>query len=127
MTLVGVVRPKLLVTRPLIDALTADELRAAIEHEVGHLGAWDNLKRLAMRATPDGLSLLPASRGIERQWAAAAELAADAASRARFRHAPRPRFGAGQGGASDAAEPLVRSARPARSSAAKGSPRASSG
>jgi beta-lactamase regulating signal transducer with metallopeptidase domain len=78
MTLVGVFRPKLLVTRPLIDALTSEELRAAVAHEVGHLGSRDNLKRLAMRATPDGLSLLPASRRLERDWASAAEHAADA-------------------------------------------------
>lgn len=78
MTLVGVFQPKLLVTRPLIDALTPDELQAAIEHEVGHLGSWDNLKRLAMRATPDALSLLSASRRIEQDWAMAAEHAADA-------------------------------------------------
>lgn len=78
MTLVGVFRPKLLVTRPLMEALTPEELHAAIEHEVGHLGSRDNLKRLAMRATPDALSLLPASRRIERDWALAAEHAADA-------------------------------------------------
>jgi hypothetical protein len=78
MTLVGVIRPKLLVTRPLIEALTAEELRAAIEHEAGHLSSWDNLKRLAMRATPDALSLLPANRRLEHGWALAAEHAADA-------------------------------------------------
>jgi hypothetical protein len=79
MTLVGVIRPKLLVTRRLIEALTAEELRAAIEHEAGHLSAWDNLKRLAMRATPDALSLLPGTNGrLEHGWALAAEQAADA-------------------------------------------------
>jgi hypothetical protein len=78
MALVGVFRPKLLVTRPLIDVLTPEELRAAIAHEVGHLGSRDNLKRLAMRATPDGLSLLPVRRRLEREWASAAEHAADA-------------------------------------------------
>jgi hypothetical protein len=78
MTLVGVIRPKLLVTRRLIEALTPEELRAAIEHEAGHLSSWDNLKRLAMRATPDALSLLPANRRLEHGWALAAEHAADA-------------------------------------------------
>jgi len=78
MTLVGVFQSKLLVTRPLIDALTPEELRAAVEHEVGHLGSWDNLKRLVMRATPDALSLLPACRRLEREWALTAEHAADA-------------------------------------------------
>ncbi len=78
MTLVGVFRPKLLVTRPLLELLTAEELRAAISHEAGHLGSWDNLKRLAMRATPDALSALGASRRLEQEWALAAEHAADA-------------------------------------------------
>ena len=78
MTLVGVFRPKLLVTTPLVDLLTPEELRAAISHEVGHLGSWDNLKRLAMRATPDALSVLGASRTLEQSWALAAEHAADA-------------------------------------------------
>ena len=80
MTLVGVFRPQLLVTRPLIEALTEEELHAAVEHEIAHLGAWDNLKRLAMRATPDALSLLGASRGLEHDWALAAEHVADAAA-----------------------------------------------
>jgi len=78
MTLVGVFRPKLLVTTPLLELLTAEELRAAIAHEAGHLGSWDNLKRLAMRATPDALSALRASRVLEHDWALAAEHAADA-------------------------------------------------
>jgi Zn-dependent protease with chaperone function len=78
MTLVGVIRPRLLVTQPLIDALTPEELSAAVAHEISHLGSWDNLKRLAMRATPDALSMLPASRRLEHGWALAAEHAADA-------------------------------------------------
>ncbi|HEY2907433.1 MAG TPA: M48 family metalloprotease [Vicinamibacterales bacterium] len=78
MTLVGVFRPKLLVTRSLLEVLTPEELRAAISHEVGHLGSWDNLKRLAMRATPDALSALGPSRKLEHDWALAAEHAADA-------------------------------------------------
>ena len=78
MTLVGVIRPKLLVTRRLIEALTPEELHAAIEHEAAHHSSWDNLKRLAMRATPDALSLLRANRRLEHGWALAAEQAADA-------------------------------------------------
>jgi hypothetical protein len=78
MSLIGVFRPKLLVTKPLLELLTGEELRAAVAHEVGHLGSWDNLKRLAMRATPDALSALGASRTLEHDWALAAEHAADA-------------------------------------------------
>jgi Peptidase family M48 len=78
MTLVGVIRPKLLVTRPLLELLSDEELAAAIEHETGHHGSCDNLKRLAMRATPDALSMLPVCRRLEHEWALAAEQAADA-------------------------------------------------
>lgn len=77
MALVGIFRPRLLITRPLLDALTDEELRASVAHEFGHWRAWDNLKRLAMRAAPDALFATSASRAIERRWAAAAEHAAD--------------------------------------------------
>ena len=53
MALVGVLRPRLLITRPVLEALTDEELRASVAHELGHWRAWDNLKRLAMRAAPD--------------------------------------------------------------------------
>jgi Zn-dependent protease with chaperone function len=78
MTLVGVVRPKLLVTKRLLDVLSGEELAAAIVHESGHHGSRDNLKRLLMRATPDALSVLAISRRLEHEWALAAEHAADA-------------------------------------------------
>ena len=78
MTLVGVIRPKLLVTKPLLDLLSPEELTAAIEHEAGHRRSWDNLKRLVMRATPDALSVLAVCRRLEHEWALAAEQAADA-------------------------------------------------
>jgi hypothetical protein len=53
MALVGVLRPRLIVTRGLVAALTDEELAASIGHEVGHSRARDNLTRLLMRATPD--------------------------------------------------------------------------
>src|SRR5581483_7149464 len=62
----------------LLDALTPDELRAALAHEVAHSTALDNFKRLAMRAVPDALSVCPASRRLEYEWMQAAEYAADA-------------------------------------------------
>ena len=73
----GVLRPRLLLTRGLVAALNAAELSASVAHELGHRRAWDNLKRLAIRASPDVLVRLSAARTIERQWAAAAERAAD--------------------------------------------------
>jgi Peptidase family M48 len=77
MALVGVLRPRLLVTRSLMDVLSGEELSACVDHELGHCRAWDNLKRLAMRASPDALFATSAARAIERRWAAASEHAAD--------------------------------------------------
>jgi Zn-dependent protease with chaperone function len=77
MALVGILRPRLLVTRGVLDALTGEELAAAVAHEIGHARAWDNLKRLAMRAAPDLLRASAAARAIEARWASASEHAAD--------------------------------------------------
>jgi Zn-dependent protease with chaperone function len=78
MALVGVLRPRLLVTRSVIETLTSAELTASVAHEVGHYRALDNLKRLLMRATPDCFTR-PTAREIERRWSVAAERAADRA------------------------------------------------
>ena len=77
MALVGVLRPRLLVARTLLDALTAEELAASVAHEVGHWRARDNLTRLAMRAAPDLLTTTSTARAIERRWTSASEHAAD--------------------------------------------------
>ncbi|MCU1383243.1 MAG: hypothetical protein JWL71_1940 [Acidobacteria bacterium] len=77
MALVGVFRPRLLITRPVLDALTPEELSAGVAHELGHWRAWDNLKRLAMRMSPDLLCATETGRSFERRWAAASEHAAD--------------------------------------------------
>jgi len=80
MALVGVLRPSLILTRGVVQALTAKELRAAVAHEIGHLRAFDNLKRLAMRAAPDIPGVTRRAALIEASWAAAAEHAADRAA-----------------------------------------------
>lgn len=75
--LVGIVRPRLLVTRGLLKILTPAELAASVAHELCHQRALDNLKRLAMSVAPDVLSLFGAAAAIERKWASAAEHIAD--------------------------------------------------
>ena len=77
MALVGVLRPRLLITRPVLEVLTEEELRAGVAHEIGHQRAWDNLKRLLMQAAPDLLFATPAARALERRWASASEHVAD--------------------------------------------------
>jgi Zn-dependent protease with chaperone function len=82
MALAGVVRPRLLVTTGVVDALTREELQAGIAHEIGHFRARDNLKRLAMRAAPDVLVSTRTAAAIEARWASAAEHDADRAGAA---------------------------------------------
>lgn len=82
MALAGVFRPRLLVTRGVVDALTGEELQAGIAHEIGHFRARDNLKRLAMRAAPDVLVSTRTAAAIEARWASAAEHDADRAGAA---------------------------------------------
>jgi Peptidase family M48 len=77
MALVGILRPRLLITRPVLEALTDEELSACVAHELGHRRALDNLKRLAMRAAPDLLFATSAARALERRWVAASEQVAD--------------------------------------------------
>ena len=84
MALVGVVQPRLLVTRGLIAALTPEELAASVAHEVGHSRGRDNFKRLAMRAAPDvfaatcGVRMIDSAfHALEQRWAAASEHRAD--------------------------------------------------
>lgn len=74
---VGVFRPRLFVASQVLDALTPEELAAAIAHECGHMRARDNLKRAALRACRDVLSIVPCGRLLDRAWAQAAETGAD--------------------------------------------------
>ncbi len=74
---VGLIRPRLLVARQVLDACTPQQMRAVVAHETAHVRAWDNLKRLAIRSCPDVLALAQAGRQMERDWYLAAEEAAD--------------------------------------------------
>jgi Zn-dependent protease with chaperone function len=71
--LAGVWRPRLVVSRGVRKALTAEQLAAAIRHERAHRASRDNLKRLALAAAPWG----PGLQRLERNWAKLAEWAAD--------------------------------------------------
>jgi Zn-dependent protease with chaperone function len=79
LALSGIVHPRLVVTRGLVEALNDSELAAAVAHELGHRRAWDNLKRLVIRSAPDFLGSSRIARQLERRWASAAEHAADRA------------------------------------------------
>ncbi len=73
--LVGVCRPKVMVSDLAAAVLSERELRVAIRHELGHRSSRDNLKKLLINATP-----FPGMSSLERAWREAAELAADDAA-----------------------------------------------
>jgi Zn-dependent protease with chaperone function len=75
--LAGLFRPRLVVSQGVLDALTSEQLAAALKHERAHWTGRDNLKRLVMVALP---GLLPGFRGfgtLESTWSRYAEWAAD--------------------------------------------------
>ena len=73
---IGTFRPKMFVARQIFDSLSAEEFRAAIAHEYGHLSTHDNFKRTVLRVCRD-LLLISCGRNLDRAWAENSEAAAD--------------------------------------------------
>lgn len=73
---VGVLRPRLFIADKVLEVLDQGEVRAVIYHELGHISAGDNLKRLLLKLTGD-LLVLPIGTKLEHRWAESAEEAAD--------------------------------------------------
>jgi Zn-dependent protease with chaperone function len=73
----GVLRSRLLISRKVVSALSADQLAAVLRHERAHSRSHDNFKRLLVLLAP---GILPFFRGfgrLEQAWARVAEWAAD--------------------------------------------------
>lgn len=79
LTLVGMRRPRVLVSETAVALLSHDELRVALQHELAHIRSWDNLKKLVFRFSP-----FPGMAQLETAWSQAAELAADDAAVSNF-------------------------------------------
>jgi hypothetical protein len=75
--LVGVVRPRLVVSSDVMAVCSSAELAVITAHETAHLRARDNLKRLLLGACPDVLRWSRLHDRFTRVWSAAAEEAAD--------------------------------------------------
>ncbi len=73
--LVGIRRPKVMVSDMAAIVLSDRELQVAVRHELGHMHSWDNLKKVLISATP-----FPGMSSLESAWRKAAELAADDAA-----------------------------------------------
>ena len=75
--IVGTFRPRLFIASRVMKTLKGDELKAAINHEAGHLVHGDNLMRGLMRACRDSLLIIPCGRSLDAAWKEASEEAAD--------------------------------------------------
>lgn len=75
MTAVGIVRPRILLSRAAEFLLNANEFRSALNHEIAHVQRRDNLKKLLLRFVQ-----FPGLRGLEHAWLEATEMAADDAA-----------------------------------------------
>lgn len=80
--LVGVRRPRVLVSPSTIALLSHDELQIALKHELAHMRSRDNVKKLIFRFCP-----FPGMAKLESAWSQSAEMAADDAAVAKLEDA----------------------------------------
>jgi Zn-dependent protease with chaperone function len=73
----GLFRQRLLISRSLLDAFSAEELAAALRHEHAHHSSRDNAKRLLILLAPDIFPFVHSLRLLDRGWSKIAEWAAD--------------------------------------------------
>jgi Zn-dependent protease with chaperone function len=76
LAIVGVFRPRLFIAGQVLRGLETAELKASIDHELGHIAGRDNLKRVFLRLCGD-LLVFPFANSIDRTWSEASEIAAD--------------------------------------------------
>ncbi|MBA2327111.1 MAG: M56 family metallopeptidase [Actinobacteria bacterium] len=88
----GIVPSRIAVSRGLVEAMSASELDAVLEHEHYHLRNRDPLKVLLTRSLTPALFFLPALREFRTRYVTGRELAAD--RRALRRHGQRSLAGA---------------------------------
>jgi Zn-dependent protease with chaperone function len=75
--LAGVFRPRMVISRGVVAALSAEQLSAVIRHERAHGLSRDNLKRLLVLLAPGIVPFLSGFGNLERAWAKTSEWAAD--------------------------------------------------
>lgn len=75
--LVGFLRPRVIVSNRVREALSQPQMEAALLHESAHQRSHDNLKRLAMIAAPGLLPFRSSFGALESGWVRLSEWAAD--------------------------------------------------
>jgi Zn-dependent protease with chaperone function len=73
----GLVCPRLLISRGVLQTLSSEELSVALLHEHAHHTSRDNAKRLLLLLAPDIFPFLRPLRALEHSWSRLAEWAAD--------------------------------------------------
>jgi len=79
---IGLLRPRIYVSRAALELLGEDERAAVLAHEAHHARRRDPLRLLVARSLAEGLWFMPAVRRLPERYAALAELAADQAATA---------------------------------------------
>ncbi len=77
MAVAGVLRPRLVASRSVMDTLSRDEKEVALRHELAHRKSRDNLKKLLILLSPDVLPFTSGLSILERGWSRFTEWAAD--------------------------------------------------
>src|SRR5262249_40710343 len=75
--LAGILHPRVLVARRVLQTLTPQQLAVALRHEEAHRASRDNLKRLLLILCPGLLPFAGGFRKLECQWLRLTEWAAD--------------------------------------------------
>jgi beta-lactamase regulating signal transducer with metallopeptidase domain len=73
----GVLRSRLVISRKVVFALSADQLAAVLRHERAHSRSRDNFKRLLVLLAPGVFPFFRGFSRLEQAWARVAEWAAD--------------------------------------------------
>lgn len=79
-TLTGLLRPQVLLSRNVLESLSVEQFEAIVSHEAAHHGSRDNLKRLLLLLLPDPIPFFNPLSTLDRHWARFAEWAADDAA-----------------------------------------------
>ncbi|MGC2694774.1 MAG: M56 family metallopeptidase [Candidatus Angelobacter sp.] len=72
----GIFRPRIFISKDITLILSTEELRAALAHEIAHVSAFDNLKRLLLKITRSP-RWINTSNNVDAEWGRASEIAAD--------------------------------------------------
>jgi len=77
LALVGLFRPRLIISDALLRSLSLEELQVALLHENAHRDSRDNLKRLVLLLAPAPIPFFRVFSALEQSWAKLSEWAAD--------------------------------------------------